>query len=84
MALQLIDNVHVLHPLSVAVDAEHTGVSLAVGREFPPQQAVVDGVLHRGSDLVSAEQAASKEGGGQIARRWSEANTQTAARRISR
>lgn len=55
MAFKFIDNIQVLHPLSVAVDAENARIPLAVSGNLPPQQAVVDGVLHLGTGVVIAE-----------------------------
>lgn len=44
--LQLIDDIHVVNPLSVAIDAPDIRVLPALLSNFSLQQAVVDGILH--------------------------------------
>jgi hypothetical protein len=48
VAPQFVDDVQVLHPLFVAIDAPDICVLLALLPNFPLQQAVVDCVLHLG------------------------------------
>jgi hypothetical protein len=46
VALEFVDNVEIVYPLSIAVDAAHVSVSFALLPNFTPQQAVVYRVLH--------------------------------------
>jgi hypothetical protein len=46
MALEFVDNVEIVYPLSIAVDAAHIGVSFALLPNFTLKQAVVYRVLH--------------------------------------
>lgn len=47
VAFEFIDDVHVLRPLSVAIQPKYTGIlAVAAGGNFPLQQAVVNAVLH--------------------------------------
>jgi hypothetical protein len=48
VALELIDNVHVAHPLFVAIDAADIRVPSALMAYLALQQAIVHGVLHGG------------------------------------
>jgi acyl-coenzyme A thioesterase PaaI-like protein len=48
VALELVDNVHVAHPLLVAIDAADIRVPPALMADFTLQQAIVHGVLHGG------------------------------------
>ena len=47
MALQLIDNVEVVYPLSIAVNASNVRVLLASLADLSLQQPVKDRILHR-------------------------------------
>jgi hypothetical protein len=46
VSLQFVDNVEVLHPSSVAIDASNIRILLALLSNFPLHQAVIDCVLH--------------------------------------
>jgi len=46
VALELIDNIHIVHPSSVAVYASNVGVFSAMLPDLSLQQAIIHGVLH--------------------------------------
>lgn len=48
VAFQLIHNVQIIHPVSIAIDASNVCVCPALVADLTLQQAVVDGVLHLG------------------------------------
>src|SRR4051794_32636374 len=54
MSLQLIDNIHVLHPLSVSIYATKARVSLAAAN-LTLEKAVINGVLHRASGKTAED-----------------------------
>lgn len=52
--LQLIHNVQIVDPMLVAVDASNIRVCPTLMADFPPQEAIVHGVLHAESQCSSA------------------------------
>ena len=56
MSSKLVHDIHVIDPLSVAIYSSDVRIVLALLPDLPPQQAIVDGVLHldtiRGSRKV--------------------------------
>jgi hypothetical protein len=67
VALELIDNVHVAHPLLVAIDAANIRVPSALMADLALQQAIVHGVLHGGRICVPRDAC------GKLSADWREA-----------
>jgi hypothetical protein len=63
--LQFVDDVQVLHPLSVAVDAPYVCVFLAMVPNLPLQEAVIDCVLHLELVAVRTKVVVAGKGAGE-------------------
>lgn len=64
MALELVHDVHVLDPFSVAVNAANVGIFPALLSHLPLEQAVVHGVFHlagTGGRASTIQSAGSRE-----------------------